>query len=152
MDFHTFSRFYEDPQNPRKPKCFQGFRGPSSTPNRPPNGSQDGPRGPQDGPRGAQDAPRAPPRHLPSVKGGSGLGFLPPRASPAEDKRRYNYLLGVVKSSKEVNIDLIRRWAEGPANVSFSTQASYPNGMLFKRCVDDNVSGSEIEPHITLLG
>ena len=81
-----------------------------------------------------------------------GIRHLTAQGSPAGDKGGYNYPLGVVKSSKEVNIDLIRRWAEGQANVSFSTQASYPNGMLFKRCVDDNVSGSEIEPHITLLG
>ena len=47
----------------------------------------------------------------------SGIGIWPPRASPAEDKRRYNYLLGVVKKqSKEANIDLTRRWATGPAN------------------------------------
>ena len=59
-----------------------------------------------------------------SLKDRSGIGILPPRASPAEDKRRYNYLLGVVKSSKEVNRDLTRRWAEGPGEFPASVVRS----------------------------
>ena len=92
---------------------------PKTTPRRPkkrPRRPQDGPRGPQSGfPTSAQARGR--------LEEGSGeaQGSLRDRhlfsqGSPAEDKRRYNYLLGVVKrQSKEANIDLTRRWATGPA-------------------------------------
>ena len=103
-------------RRPRRPK--RPTRRPKRRPRRPtrrPRRPQDAPRSAQDAPKTAQEAPKAGSRHRPWLRGGSRIDIFS-QGSPAEDKRRYNYLLGVVKKqSKEANIDLTRRWATGPA-------------------------------------
>ena len=71
-------------------------------PKRPPRLPKRPPREPQRPPRRPKSVSPTSAQARGSLRDRSGISILPPRASPAEDKRRYNYLLGVVKSRKEV--------------------------------------------------